>query len=254
MKQIDLNCDMGESFGAWKMGDDENVLRYISSANVACGFHGGDPRVMLETVVRAKELGVAVGAHPGFQDLVGFGRRNIDVTAEQARTDVLYQIGALSGFCRRLGIPLQHVKPHGQLNNMAMSDAVLAEAIVLGIKDFDPNLLVVAYGGELARAAEKHGMRLAHEAFADREYHANGTLVSRRVTGAVITDPSRVVERAIQMVEESAVQTVEGTRLHLTIDTLCVHGDTPGAAGLAEKLRQGLRDAGIEVKAMGTVA
>lgn len=253
MKQVDLNCDMGESFGPWKMGDDEHVLRHISSANVACGFHGGDPRVMLQTVTRAKELGVQVGAHPGFPDLVGFGRRNMEVTAEQARTDVLYQIGALSGFCRRLGMTIQHVKPHGQLNNMAMVDPALAEAIVLGIKDFDPHLLVVAYGGEFARAAEKHGMRVAHEAFADREYHADGTLVSRRVPGSVITDPNRVVERAIQMVEDGCVDTMDGGRLDMVIETLCVHGDTPGAASLAATLREGFARAGIEVKPMAEV-
>lgn len=253
MRQVDLNCDMGESFGSWKMGDDENVMQYISSANIACGFHGGDPRVMFQTVARAKELGVAVGAHPGFPDLVGFGRRNIDVTFDQARTDVLYQIGALSGFCRSLGVTLQHVKPHGQLNNMAMVDPALAEAIVLGIRDFDPNLLVVAYGGELAHAAEKHGMRLAHEAFADREYNSDGTLVSRRIPESVITDSVRVVERAIQMVEEGRIRTMDGSHIEMAIETLCVHGDTPGAAGLAAKLREGFKRAGIVVKPMAVV-
>ncbi len=252
-RKIDLNCDMGESFGAWRMGDDENVLRYISSANVACGFHGGDPRTMARTVALAQELGVAVGAHPGFPDLVGFGRRNLDVTVEEARTDVLYQIGALAGFCRRFGVPLQHVKPHGQLNNLAMHDRELADAIIAGIFDFDPGLIVVAYGGELARSAESRGMTVCYEAFADREYNPDATLVSRRNPGAVITDPERVVERAVRMVQDGAVTAVDGTRLDFPIHTLCVHGDTPGAAGLVARLREVLAEAGIDVVPMAQV-
>ncbi|NMP23787.1 LamB/YcsF family protein [Sulfobacillus harzensis] len=252
-EKVDLNCDMGESFGAWKMGDDENVLRHISSANVACGFHGGDPRIMGRTVELAKTYGVAVGAHPGFPDLVGFGRRNMDVTPEEARTDVLYQIGALAGFCRRFELPLQHVKPHGQLNNLAMHDRRLADAIVAGIADFSPDLLIVAYGGELARAAEARGMRVAYEAFADREYNPDGTLVSRRLPGAVITDPDRVVERAVRMVQDGAITAVDGSRLDFPIHTLCVHGDTPGAAGLVERLRRAFAEAQIQIVPMAEI-
>jgi len=251
--QVDLNCDMGESYGAWKMGDDENVMRHISSANVACGFHGGDPLTMAKTVRMAHDLGVACGAHPSFPDVVGFGRRNLDVTPDEARTDVLYQIGALSGFCRRFGVVLQHVKPHGQLNNLAMTHRPLADAIVAGIRDFDPDLLVVAYGGELARAAEALGMRVAYEVFADREYNADGTLVSRRTVGSVITDEVRVVERAIHMVEQGQVLAVDGTRLDFPVHTICVHGDTPGAARLVAKLREGFRDAGITVAPMAKI-
>lgn len=251
--RVDLNCDMGESFGAWHMGDDDNVLRYISSANVACGFHGGDPRTMAKTVELAKDLGVSVGAHPGFPDLVGFGRRNLDVSRDEARTDVLYQIGALAAFCRRFDVPLQHVKPHGQLNNLAMTNRVLADAIVAGIRDFDPNLIVVAYGGELAKAAESQGMPVAYEIFADREYNSDGTLVSRQVPGAVISDSARVVKRAIQMVEEGQVQAMDGTIIDLKVHTICVHGDTPKAASLVANLREAFHHAGIEVTPMSRI-
>jgi len=247
---VDLNCDMGESFGAWKMGDDERMFPSISSANVACGFHGGDPRVMARTVEMAKTHGVGVGAHPSFPDLVGFGRRNLNVTPEEARTDVLYQIGALSGFCRRFGVPLQHVKPHGQLNNLAMADRALADAIVAGVKDFDAELLIVSFGGEFARAAEAAGMRVAYEVFADREYNADGTLVSRRLPGAVITDPARVVDRAVAMVLEGRVRAVDGTWLEIPMHTICLHGDTPGAAAVAVQLRSALERAGVRIAPM----
>ncbi len=250
---VDINCDMGESFGAWKIGNDEDVMRFISSANVAAGFHGGDPRVMARTVSLAKELGVGVGVHPGFPDLVGFGRRNLDVTPDEARTDVLYQIGALFGFCRRFGVALQHVKPHGQLNNLSMTNRVLADAIVAGIQDFDPALLVVSYGGELAKAAEAAGIRVAYEVFADREYNPDGTLVSRRVPGAVIHDPDRVVERAVSMVQDGRVKTREGSWLDLAVHTICIHGDTEGAADLVARLREGFRKAGIKVVPMAQI-
>lgn len=250
---VDLNCDLGESYGVWTMGDDAQILPWISSANVACGFHGGDPQIMAGTVAAAAALGVAVGAHPSFPDRVGFGRRNLDVTPDEARTDVLYQIGALAGFCRRAGVPLQHVKPHGQLNNLAMTHRALAEAIVAGIADFDPGLVVVAYGGELARAAQAKGLRVAYEAFADRAYHADGTLVSRREPGAVITETEQVVDRAIALATEGRVTTVEGTVLTLPVHTLCVHGDTPGAAGLVAEIRTGLSQAGIAVVPLGEI-
>ncbi len=251
--RVDLNCDMGESFGPWEMGDDEAVLPHISSANVACGFHGGDPRIMAQTVERAIQLGVGVGAHPGFPDLVGFGRRNLAVTPTEARTDVLYQIGALSGFCRRYGTSLQHVKPHGQMNNLAMKDRGLADAIVAGIRDFDPDLIVVAYGGELVRAAQAQNMRIAYEVYADREYNSDGTLVSRKLPGSVITDRERIVERAVRMVRTGEVVAVDGAILTVPVHTLCVHGDTPGAASLVLALRQGLAQAHIEVTPLSRI-
>ncbi len=250
---VDINCDLGESFGAWQMGDDQAIMRYISSANIAAGFHAGDPLVMARAVALANQHAVGVGAHPGFRDLVGFGRRNLEVTSEQARTDVLYQVGALAGFCRRFGVPLQHVKPHGQLNNLCMVDRVLAEAVVAGIRDYDSSLIVVAYGGELAQAALAAGMSVAYEVFADREYHADGTLVSRQSPHAVIHDPTRVVERAIKMVRQHRVQTIEGSWLELKVHTIGVHSDTPGAASLAARLREGLNQAGIRIIAMADI-
>ncbi|HZU13444.1 MAG TPA: 5-oxoprolinase subunit PxpA [Chloroflexota bacterium] len=245
---VDINCDMGESFGVYQIGDDEAVLPSVSSINVACGFHAGDPRVMARTVGEAAKQGVAVGAHPGFPDLAGFGRRNLTLTADEARSDVLYQIGALDAFTRAAGIPLQHVKPHGQLNNMAVTDRTLADAVIAGIRAFDPALIVISYGGELTRAAEEAGLPVAHEVYADRAYNPDGTLVSRRLPGAVIHDEEEVVRRAVQMVRTGRVRTIVGEEITLPVDTICVHGDTPGAAQLARALREGLEAAGIIVR------
>lgn len=248
---IDINCDMGESFGAYRIGEDEEVLPAITSANVACGFHGGDPRVLRRTVAMAAGLNVGIGAHPGFLDLVGFGRRNLQISPDEAYTDVLYQIGALAAFTRAAGAPLQHVKPHGQLNNMAMKDRALADAIVAAIADFDRDLLIVAYGGEFSDAAEAAGMRVAHEVYADREYMPDGTLVPRSHPGAVIHDAERIVERAVSMVKSGEVRTQSGETIALRVDTICVHGDTPGAAAIARVLRSGLQEAGITVEPLG---
>ena len=252
-KRIDLNCDMGESFGAWTMGDDAGVLPYISSANVACGFHAGDPRVMERTVTKAAELGVAVGAHPSFPDLVGFGRRNLQVSPDEARTDVLYQIGALAAFVRRTGGRLQHVKPHGQLNNLAMVDRALADAVVAAIRDFDASLLVVAYGGELKQSAEAQGMQVACEVYADREYNPDGTLVSRKIPGSVLHDPEQVIARAVRMVTDGRVPVRGGGYLDQPIHTICVHGDTPGAAVMVAGLRRALEASGVAVRPMAEV-
>ena len=245
---VDLNCDVGESFGAFRIGEDEAVMQSATSVNVACGFHGGDPRTIERTVKLARKLGVGVGAHPGFPDLVGFGRRNMSLTPEEARTDTLYQIGAAFAFTRASGIPLQHVKPHGQLNNMAVTDARLAQAIVEAIRAFDPGLILVAYGGELLRAAQAVGLPVAREAFADREYMPNGSLLSRGQPGAVIQDPDRIVNRALAMVRERRVLAISGEVIPLEVDTICVHGDTPGAGLIARSLRMGLESAGIAVR------
>lgn len=244
---VDINCDMGESFGAYKMGDDSAIMPYITSANVACGFHAGDPRVMQKTVELAKRYNVSVGAHPGFPDLVGFGRRNLGLTPEEARTDVLYQIGALMAIARAHGTRLRHVKPHGQLNNLSVTDPALAAAIAGAVRDVDSSLVLIAYGGALKEAGERAGLRVAQEAYADRAYQADGTLVPRSRPGAVITDPEQIVARAIRMVRDQEIVAITGERIPFKVDTLCVHGDTPGAAAIARRLREGLAAAGVAV-------
>ena len=206
MDRVDLNCDLGESFGAYTIGCDELVSPLVSSANVACGFHASDPVVMEKTVVMAAGAGIGVGAHPGFPDLMGFGRRNMVITPAEARAYTLYQLGALSGFCRAKGIALQHVKPHGALYNMAGKDYALARGICEAIKDFDPSLIVLALsGGELLRCARDMGLRAASEVFADRGYEEDGSLVNRKKEGAMITDENVAIERVVRMIREKKI-------------------------------------------------
>lgn len=250
---VDLNSDLGESFGVWRLGEDEELLPELTSANIACGFHGGDPRVMLRTVRSASRLGVGIGAHPGFPDLVGFGRRDISATPDEVYSDTLYQIGALGAFCRAAGAALQHVKPHGQLNNLAYRDKAMAEALAAAVRDYSRDLILVAYGGELLRAGEKLGLRLGHEVFADRAYRADGSLVARSAPGAVLEGADLVAERAVRMVQERGVRAISGEWVDLEIDTICVHGDTPGAARIASRIRSALEEAGIMLQAMGDV-
>ncbi|ADU51447.1 LamB/YcsF family protein [Thermaerobacter marianensis DSM 12885] len=251
---IDLNCDLGESFGAYTIGMDEETLPLVSSANIACGFHGGDPRVMERTVQRAAALGVGIGAHVGFPDRVGFGRREIHATADEVRTDVIYQIGALYAFCRALGVELQHVKPHGALYNQAARDAVLARAVVAGIAAFDRQLIVLAPpGSELARAAAEAGLPVALEGFADRGYNPDGSLVSRRQPGAVLHDPAEVAARAERMVREGKVRAVDGTDVALSVHSLCIHGDNPASVSLARAVRQRLEAAGVGIRPLRAI-
>ncbi|MDA8345028.1 MAG: LamB/YcsF family protein [Thermaerobacter sp.] len=245
---VDINSDMGESFGVFRIGEDAELMRSVSSANVACGFHAGDPSVMLRTVGLAQEAGVGVGAHPGFPDRVGFGRRNLALSPDEAYSDTLYQIGALAAFCRAAGVDLQHVKPHGQLNNMAVRDAELARAIAQAVRDFREDLILISYGGELTLAAERLGVRVAHEVYADRAYNADRTLLSRSIPGSVLHDPELVVERAVRMVLDGGVHALSGEWIELQADTICVHSDTPGAASLASRLRARLAKAQIEVR------
>ncbi|MBR2663948.1 MAG: LamB/YcsF family protein, partial [Clostridia bacterium] len=203
MISIDLNADLGESFGRYTLGMDEKIMEVISSANIACGFHAGDPMVMERTVRLAAEAGIAIGAHPGFPDLMGFGRRNMAVSPEEARAYILYQLGALDAFLRPMGIRMRHVKPHGALYNMAAADEQLARAICGAVKDFDPELRLVGLSGSLLiRAAEKTGLRAISEVFADRAYEADGSLVSRRKPGAIISDEREALRRVIRMVKE----------------------------------------------------
>jgi UPF0271 protein len=251
MPTIDLNCDMGESFGPWQMGNDRAVLEHVSSANVACGFHAGDPRTMRATVEAAFAKGVAIGAHPGFPDLQGFGRRPMTLTRDEAYDCVLYQIGALAGFARAAGARLAHVKAHGMLYNMAAKDATLAQAIAQAVRDFDRELVFFGLAGsELVRAAHKAGLRTAGEVFADRSYQDDGSLTPRSQPGAMIEDVEVSVAQVKRMVLEGVVRSVSGKDVQVKADTLCIHGDQPGAVAFARRIRDELAREGVEVKAL----
>jgi 5-oxoprolinase (ATP-hydrolysing) subunit A len=250
--RLDLNADIGESFGVYHLGHDALLMPTITSASVACGFHAGDPGVMRETVALARQHGVAVGAHPGFPDLVGFGRREMRATPREVEDFVVYQIGALATMAAAQGIRLQHVKAHGALYNIAVRDAAVADAIARATAAVDSSLILFGLpGSELIAAGRRAGLRTAGEGFADRAYRADGTLVPRAEPGAVIDDPEKVVSRAISMVRERAVSAIDGSRVALEVETICVHGDTPGAAMLASRIRQALIDAGVSVLPVG---
>ena len=243
---------MGESFGAYTIGHDAGLMTSITSANVAAGFHGGDPTVLRNTVRLAKQHGVAVGAHPGFPDLIGFRRRDLQVTPREAEDFVLYQVAAVAGVAAAEGVRLQHVKPHGALFTMAVKDARLADAIARAVAAFDKMLILFGLpGSEILKAGRASGLRVAAEVFADRGYEPDGQLASRRKPGAVIHDAALVVARAVRMVKERRVVAMDGTVVPLEADTMCVHGDTPGADQLAAKIRAGLEAAGVTVKAIG---
>lgn len=247
---IDLNCDLGESFGPWAMGADEAVMPHITSANVACGAHAGDPSVMRRTIRLARDAGVAVGAHPGFADLQGFGRREIKANPGEVEDLVLAQIGALSAMARAEGATLRHVKAHGALYNMAARDRALADAIARAICAFDSQLIMFGLpNSPMIDAARDAGLCAAAEGFADRAYQADGSLTPRSVPGAVIHDADAVVDRAIRMAGDGVVLTSTGQEIRMRIDTICVHGDTPGAPELARRIRAGLERAGIAVRA-----
>jgi 5-oxoprolinase (ATP-hydrolysing) subunit A len=248
---IDLNCDLGESFGTYKIGKDEEVLSFISSANVACGFHAGDPHVINQTVQLAKKYGVAIGAHPGFQDLVGFGRRTMAVSPKDVYDLVLYQIGALAAFCKAHEVKLSHVKPHGALYNMAAVDANLAEAIAKAVRIFDPTLSLYGLAGsKLIEAGEKYGLHTVSEVFADRTYQPNGTLTPRTQEGAVIHDSNVAIKQVLQMVKEQTVQTTTGEIIPIKADSICVHGDNDHALQFVQELRHALTNEGITIKAI----
>ena len=249
MPSIDLNADVGESYGRWSLGDDAGVMRSVTSASVACGYHAGDPGVMRTTVRAARAAGVAVGAHPGFPDLVGFGRRNMNATPQEVEDFVLYQVGALAAVAAAEGVRLRHVKPHGALYNMAARDRTLAAAIASSVAAFDRTLILFALpGSELLRAGEDAGLTIAAEGFADRAYQADGTLMPRERAGALVRDPDEVVLRAVRMARDGVVSAADGTDVVVRVSTICVHGDTPGAPELARRIRAGLDDAGIMVR------
>ena len=250
MLTVDLNCDMGESFGSYSLGNDEAILPYISSANIACGFHAGDPQVMRKTVKLALEKDVAIGAHPGLPDLQGFGRRQIAISPEEAYELVLYQTGALWGFVKAEGGILHHVKPHGALYNMAAVNAPLAEAIAEAIFKLDPGLILYGLAGsELVNAGRKIGLSTAQEVFADRTYQQDGTLTSRRQADALLTDPLDAARQVLQMVQLAKVKSQQGSDVTIQADTICIHGDGPHALQFAQQIHRELLGAGIIIQA-----
>lgn len=250
MPTIDLNCDMGESYGAWTLGQDAAVLAHVSSANVACGFHAGDPDTMRRTVRLAREHGVAIGAHPSLPDLAGFGRREMAITPNEAYALVVYQTGALQAFATAERARVAHVKPHGALYNMAARDAALADAIAQAVRDVDATLFLVGLAhSELTRAGERAGLAVQHEAFCDRAYEADGTLSPRREPGAVISDPALAVAQAVALATSGGIVARDGSALHVAANTLCVHGDKPNVAEFARRLREALVAAGLTIAA-----
>jgi len=248
MKAIDLNCDMGESFGAWQMGNDRGIMPLISSANVAAGFHAGDPSTIRATVALAVEHGVAVGAHPSLPDLQGFGRREMRVTPDEVYAMVLYQVGALEAFVRAQGTCLRHVKPHGALYNMAARELTLARAIAQAVRDFDRSLVLFGLSGsELIRAGREAGLAVASEVFADRTYQPDGSLTPRSRADALIHDVDQSIGQVLRMVERGVVRSTDGQEVRVEAHTVCIHGDAPGARAFAQQLRSALHEAGIAV-------
>ena len=249
MPSIDLNSDLGESFGRYTLGLDDQVIPLVSSVNVACGMHAGDPVVMRRTVKLAAEAGVAVGAHPGYPDLQGLGRRDIAMSPDEAYDYILYQIGALQAFCHATGARIHHVKPHGQLYNRAAVDPQLAQAVAAAVHDANLDLVLVGLANsELIRAGQAEGIRTAQEFFADRNYTDEGLLVSRKLPDAVIDDEDFAVARVVRAVKEGAIESVSGKLITVKPDTICIHGDNAHALEFAGKIRTALTEAGIEVK------
>lgn len=252
--KIDINSDLGESFGHFKIGYDKEIMPYITSANIACGFHAGDPDVMAHTVELAKKNGVAVGVHPGFPDLMGFGRRKMNLSQKELRNLTLYQLGSLEAFAKASEISLQHVKPHGALYNMAMNNAYYAEAIIEALQNFNSELVLFTLSNSImAGMASKAGLRVACEAFVDRAYNSDSNLLPRNHEGAVIVNLKHAVERAVKIVKEREITTIDGKRLKLDrVETICVHGDTLNAVEIAKSLRRTLSAADVEVTPVST--
>jgi len=253
-RKIDINCDLGESYGHFKVGQDSKIMPHITSANVACGFHAGDPVTMAHTVELAKKFGVAVGAHPGYPDLMGFGRREMKSNSEEVKSYVMYQVGALQAFAKASSISLQHVKPHGALYDVAARDKNISSAIAEAVRSVDSDLIVLGpRHSMIAKAASRMGLRVALEAFADRAYNPNGTLVSRSQPDSVIEEPKLVVERAKEMVERGTVTTINGNVVQLgEVHTICIHGDTPNAVEMARTLKSKLLAAKVDVQPIGS--
>ena len=250
--KVDLNCDMGESFGAYTIGSDDKLLKIVTSANIACGYHAGDPKTMRSTVQKALEQGVAIGAHPGLPDLMGFGRRNMDISPEEARDIIVYQVGALQAFVTSEGGALQHVKVHGALYNMASTNKALSEAIAEAVYKVDPELILFGLANsELIKAGKRMGLRTGSEVFADRTYEEDGTLTPRRIEGAVMSDENEAVQQVLRMVKEKKVRSRQGTDVEILAETICIHGDGANAVSFAKTIRNQLEQAGIIVCSIG---
>lgn len=249
MKYIDLNCDMGESFGAYKIGRDEEVIQLISSANIACGFHAGDPNVMDKTVRMAKERGVGIGVHMGFPDLLGFGRREMDIVKDDLVNYIVYQIGALQAFCTKHGVEIQHVKSHGAMGNMSYVNPMVADAVTDAILQVIPDTkLMVISGTAVHKAAVEKGITVVKEVFADRAYTNEGTLVSRKIEGGVITDPEKAADQVLDMVLHGKVTTIDGKVIPMEADSICVHGDTDGALTIVRRVKEKLEHSGVKIQ------
>ena len=252
-KQVDINCDMGESFGMYKLGHDEEVIKYISSANIACGFHAGDPIWMNKTVTLAQNHGVEIGAHPSYPDLAGFGRRNMDISSDELKSDILYQIGALQAFTKDK--KLQHVKPHGALYNQAVVNEKIAKTICEAILEYDSNLILLALScSKWVKTAKEMGLKAYNEIFADRALNDDGSLVSRSKEGSVLHDVNEVADRSNQMVIEGIATTISGNEIEVEADSLCIHGDTPGAVQMAMNINNTLKSAGVEIIPLQNIA
>lgn len=252
MTKIDLNCDLGESFGNYKIGNDEQVIPLITSANIACGFHAGDSNVMAKTVQIAKQNNIGIGAHPGFPDLQGFGRRNLDMSHDEIYNMIVYQIGALKLFCDLEGVTLNHVKPHGALYQMGAKDPKIAKVIAQAVHDIDSNIIFVGLSNSyLIEEAEKLGLKTASEVFADRRYEANGQLVSRKQENAVINDTQEAIDQVVKMVTKGKVTAINGEEINISVDTICVHGDGEHALEFVKQIRKQLSAVSVEIVTLG---
>ena len=251
---IDLNCDLGESYGAYTIGMDEEVIKVVSSVNIACGFHAGDPVVMRKTVARALSANIGIGAHPGFHDLMGFGRRNMNISPDEAYAYVTYQLGALNAFCVQQGGRIDHVKPHGALYNMAGKDYELAKGICRAIYDFDPDIILLGLSGsQMINAGRDIGLRCANEFFSDRAYEDDGSLRARTKEGAMIEDENEAIERVVKVIKTGKVTTYSGNEIDLKIDSICVHGDNAHALEFVRTIRERLTKEGIEIASLSKV-
>lgn len=251
MYYVDLNSDIGEGYGAYNLGMDEEIIKHVTSINLACGWHAGDAMIMDKTTKLAKEQGVMVGAHPGYPDLLGFGRRKMDITPEEARNYMLYQVGALKAFTEAHGVKLQHMKLHGAFYNTACNDEKLANAILDGIEAVDKDIiLMVLSGSYIAEEAKRRGLKVSQEVFADRGYNEDGTLVNRSLPGAFVKDPKEAIPRVVRMIKEGKVTTADGKDIDIVADSICVHGDNPKAIEFVKEIRKGLEEAGIEITAI----